>query len=105
MHPSGRYLYVGEGGDSSDSIAIYDIHPKDRLDFRSRIDAAGAPTSIEVDPLKRFLHVRYSDESVHVFSINASTGDLSDTEQVVDAGTDGGFLPTMTLVAPLLVEE
>jgi len=104
MHPSGRYLYVGEGGGSSDSIAIYDIQPKDRLDFRSRIDAAGRPTSIEIDPLGRFLHVRYSDESVQVFSIDAATGDLSDTEQVVDAGDDGGFLPTMTLVAPLRVE-
>jgi len=41
---------------------------------------------------------------VQVFSIDAATGDLSDTEQVVDAGDDGGFLPTMTLVAPLRVE-
>lgn len=106
MHPSGRYLYVGEGGNTPDSIAIYDVNQNDySLTYRSRIAAAETPSWIEVDPLGRFLHVRYQDETVQVFTIDASTGNLTNTGQIVEGGTDGGFLPTMTLVTPLLVED
>ena len=105
VHPSGQYLYVGEDvidGDPN-KVAIYDINQTNfTLAFRSRIDVAddGIPSWIEIDPLGRFLYVRFRDQRVQVFTIDES-GDLIDTQQVVDAGSSAGRLPSMTLVAPL----
>ena len=43
---------------------------------------------------------RYRDESVEVFFINQSNGNLAPIQQLPADG-NGGFLPTMTLVSPL----
>lgn len=106
VHPTGQYLYVGEDviDGPPHKIAIYDINQANfSLAYRSRVNVAGLPSWIELDPSGRLLYVRFRDQRIQVFTIDDSGG-LTDTQQVVDAGNDAGFLPTFTLVAPLLVE-
>lgn len=100
IHPNGRFLYNAES--IQDDISTYAISTNNySLTHQSRVSASGKPSWLEIDPRGQFLYVRFRDEAIQVFSIDATTGDLTDTGQVVSAGSSGGFLPTMTLVAPL----
>ena len=101
VHPNGEYLYVGERN-SSYGISVYKIDTAGNytLTHQSRVVVTGNPSWLEVDPQGQFLLARYSDESIQLFSINQTSGDLTAVQQV-SAGSDGGFLPSMTLVSPL----
>lgn len=102
VHPNGKYVYVGERNGSIDSISVLSVNPTDySLTHQSRVTAAHNPSWLSVDPQGRFLYVRFGDESIQVFSIDQTSGNLTDTQQVVSAGNNAGFLPTMTLVTPL----
>ncbi len=102
MHPSGLYLFVGERNTDT-NIVVLSIDPDTQysLAFEARVAVTGNPTAIAVDPQGEFLYVRYADETVEVFGFDPDTGVLSSTGQTVDAGSSGGFLGTLTLVAPL----
>ena len=100
VHPSGRYVYVGER--QSNTVSVFAVQDSTySLQHQTRIDAAGIPDWISVDPQGRFLYVRYSDENVQVFTISATTGNLSDSQQIVDAGNSSGFISSLTIVAPV----
>ena len=101
VHPNGEYVYVGERN-SNTGISVYKIDTAGNytLTHQSRVVVTGNPSWLEVDPQGRFLLARYSDESIQVFSINQTSGDLTAVQQV-SAGSDGGFMPSMTLVSPL----
>lgn len=103
MHPSGRYLFVGERNTDT-SIVVLSIDPgaSYSLGFEARLPVAGNPTWIAVEPQGEFVYVRYADETVEVFGFDRASGTLSSTGQTVDAGSSGGFLGTLTIVAPLL---
>lgn len=101
VHPNGQYLYVTEKG-SAENIALFSINQGNfSLNFESRLDLSESPQYIEIDPQGRFLYVRYSTEEIELFAINASTGELTSSGNVLDAGTSGGFQATLTLVSPL----
>ena len=59
------------------------------------------PTWLEPNPTGDKLYVRYADESIEVFDFDAASGRLTSTGEIESAGADGGFLGTLTLVAPL----
>ena len=101
VHPNGKYVYNGEALGTFD-IVVYAVNTAGdhSLTYQSRTTTAGMPTWLTADPQGKFLLARYKDESVEVFSIDQSTGDLTSIQQIA-AGSNGGFLPTMTLVAPL----
>jgi 6-phosphogluconolactonase (cycloisomerase 2 family) len=102
VHPNGKHVYVGERNGLIDSISVLSVNPTDySLTHHSRITASDNPSWLSVDPQGRFLYVRFGNESIQVFSIDQSSGNLTDTQQVVSAGNRAGFLPTMTLVTPL----
>ena len=101
VHPNGMFVYNGERN-VTNGVSVYAVNSSNySLTHQSRVSATGNPTWLEIDPQGRFLYVRYSDESIQVFSIDATTGDLTSIQQGVAAGNSGGFLPTLTLVAPL----
>ena len=86
---------------SSYGIEVYSVNQDTfALTQKSRIVTSGNPTWLEVDPQGKFLLARYDDESIQVFSINQTNGALTAVQQV-SAGSNGGFMPTMTLVSPL----
>jgi 6-phosphogluconolactonase (cycloisomerase 2 family) len=100
IHPNGRYVYVGER--KSNTVSVFAVQDTTySLQHQTRVDAAGIPDWIAVDPLGRFLYVRYADENVEVFTISAATGNLTTTGQIVSAGSSSGFLSSLTIVAPL----
>lgn len=105
IHPSGKYVYVGEHDQAMTgvfSIAVLPVDASYSLSFQSRITVTGNPSWISVDPQGRYLYVGFTgDNNIQVLGIDQSTGDLTDTAQVVSTGTGGGFLPSMTLVEPL----
>ncbi len=103
VHPGGRFVYVGERGGSRDTISLYSVSPADySLRYQSRTPLQASPSWIEMDPRGQFLIVRESGGSIEVFSINQTTGALTNTGQSAIGGTgSGGFLPSLTLVTPL----
>ena len=101
-HPNGKFVYVGERNGLTDTISVLSVNTTNySLTHQSRITAADNPSWLSVDPQGRFLYVRFGNESIQVFSIDQTSGKLTDTQQVVSAGNNAGFLPTMTLVTPL----
>ena len=100
VHPTGRFVYVGER--STNTIAMYTVSPSDySLTYQSRVSFDAAPSWIEIDPKGEFLIAR-GGSNIEVYSINQTTGAITNTEQTVVAGTgSGGFLATLTLVTPL----
>jgi 6-phosphogluconolactonase (cycloisomerase 2 family) len=100
VHPNGRYAYVGER--QSNTVSVFAVQDTTfSLQHQTRVNAAGIPDWISIDPHGRFLYVRYSDENVEVFTISATTGNLTSTGQVVDVGESSGFISSLTIVAPL----
>ncbi len=101
VHPNGEFLYNGER--SPGAVSVYAIDSGNfTLTHQSRVSASGStPSWLEVDPQGRFLYARYRDETIEVFSIDASSGDLTTIQSSVDVGSAAGFLPTLTLVSPL----
>lgn len=102
MHPGGGFLFAGERRTDT-NILVTSIDPSASysLTFEQRLPVSGNPTWIEVHPSGDTVYVRYTDETIEVFDFDASTGTLTSTGQVEDAGDEGGFLGTLTLVAPL----
>ena len=104
VHPSGKYVYVGERN-TTNSVSVLAVNPGDySLTHQSRVGAAGNPSWISVDPQGRFLYVRFTDTSIQVYSIDPNSGNLTDTQQVVAAGSSSGLYPSMTMVTPFLVQ-
>jgi 6-phosphogluconolactonase (cycloisomerase 2 family) len=102
MHPGGGFLFAGERNtDGNILVTAIDPSASYSLSFEQRLPVSGNPTWIEVHPSGETVYVRYTDETIEVFDFDASTGTLTATGQVEDAGDDGGFLGTLTLVAPL----
>lgn len=102
MHTNGKYVYVGERNGSINSISVLSVNPTDySLTHQSRVTASNNPGWLSVDHQGRFVYVRFVDESIQVLSTDQTSGNLTDTQQVVSAGNRAGFLPTMTLVTPL----
>ena len=106
IHPNGLYLFAVERNSSGD-ILVMSIDPEASysLSFVQRLSVTGNPTWVEINPAGDSLYVRYSDESIEVFDFDVSSETLSSTGQTVDAGDDGGFLGSLTLIAPLQVAE
>jgi 6-phosphogluconolactonase (cycloisomerase 2 family) len=113
VHPSGKFVYVGEqisGGSALNSITLYSVNANDyTLTYQSRISTDGDPGWIEMDPQGQFLVVRERNGSqpslIEVFTINQTTGALTNTGQMPSSGGSGSSLyPSITLVAPLQVQ-
>ena len=105
VHPNGRFVYVGERNNPSNSVSVLSVNPSDySLTHQSRVNAADDPGWIEVDPQGRFLYVRFRDTRIQVYRIDPSSGNLTDTQQVVSAGTRSGLYPSLTLVSPVLLQ-
>ena len=98
VHPNGKYVYNGEI--STGDIVVYAVNASTYTLTKQSAVSTATPSWITVDPQGRFLLVRYWDESIEVFCINQTSGDLTSVQQT-SAGSNGGFMPTMTLVAPL----
>jgi 6-phosphogluconolactonase (cycloisomerase 2 family) len=101
VHPNGKYVYNGER--QAKGIVLYVVNATNyTLSYQSSTTTAAIPSWLAVDPQGKYLLARYNDESIQVFSIDQTTGDLTAVQQVSTGnGGGGGFLPTMTLVAPL----
>lgn len=100
VHPNGKFVYNGELGANDIVVYAVDSSSSYSLTKQSVVATTAIPSWLTVDPQGRFLLVRYKDESIQVFSIDQTSGNLTSVQQI-SAGSDGGFLPTMTLVAPL----
>ena len=102
VHPNGLYLIVGERS-SDTNILVLNIDPNASysLNFQQRVELSANPTWVEINPAGDRVYVRYTDETIEVFSFDAVTGTLTSTGQVEDAGDNGGFMGTLKLVAPL----
>jgi 6-phosphogluconolactonase len=92
----GRHLYVGNRG--HDSIAVFDIAPKDgRLTLAANVPAGGkTPRNLRFDPSGRFLlSANEGDGTITVFKVAPRTGALTLTDHVARVDTPGGlyFLP------------
>jgi 6-phosphogluconolactonase len=93
----GRHLYVGNRG--HDSIAVFDIAPKDgRLTLTANVPAGGkTPRNLRFDPSGRFLlSANEGDGTITVFKVAPRTGALTLTDHVAKVDTPGGlyFLPS-----------
>ncbi len=94
--PDGRHLYVGNRG--HDTLAVFDIDPKDgRLTLTANIPAGGrTPRNLRIDPTGRFLISANEDGgNLTVFRIDPKTGGLTFTGHEAKIDTPGGlyFLP------------
>ena len=96
VHPNGKFLYVSNRG--NDSIAILSIDPGNR----TLAPAGGIPTGgkeprhFAIDPSGKFLLAENQfSNNIVVFRINAATGGLTLTGQVVEVPSpvDIAFLP------------
>ncbi len=76
VHPSGRFVYVANLGDST--VSAYTINSSTgalRAVAGSPFATANGPTSVTVDPSGQFAYV--VDTEVSAYTINSSTGALS----------------------------
>ena len=84
LHPSGRYLYVSNRGPHS-SIAVFAVEADGKLRFVDDVPSGGmAPRYFGLDPAGKFLFAgNQSSDNVHIFKVDAETGKLTDTGQVL----------------------
>ncbi len=86
VHPSGKFLYASNRGDAS-SIAVFAIDPtKGTLTTIEITPTQGkTPRSFAIDPTGRFLlAANEGSNNIVVFRIDAKTGRLTPTGQVLD---------------------
>ena len=86
VHPSGKFLYASNRGDAS-SIAVYTIDPiKGTLTTVEITPTQGkTPRSFAIDPTGKFLlAANEGSNNIVVFRIDAKTGRLTPTGQVLD---------------------
>ncbi len=87
IHPSGRFLYGSNRG--HDSIVIYALGGDGRMSIVGHESTRGKiPRNFEVSPDGRYLAAANQDSNnIVMFRIDASTGKLTPTGSVVEAGT------------------
>ena len=87
VHPSGKFVYVSNRGHNS--IAIFAIQQDGTIDPRGHASTQGEiPRNFGIDPSGRYLlAANQNSDSVVVFRINAETGQLSPTGDVVQVPT------------------
>ncbi|MEI8139278.1 MAG: lactonase family protein [bacterium] len=88
VHPNGKFLYGSNRG--HDSIAIYNIHPKNGTLTLIGFQNTGikTPRNFNIDPTGQFCLVANQDaNTVIVFRINQETGMLEPTTEVIKIGT------------------
>lgn len=89
IHPSGKFLYASNRGDSND-IAIYKIDPgKGTLTPIGNVPTGGkTPRNFAIDPSGKFLLAENaSSDSIVVFRIDQQTGNLTPSGEKVDVGS------------------
>jgi 6-phosphogluconolactonase len=89
VHPSGKFLYASNRGDAN-SIATFAIDPdKGTLSLVDITPTRGkTPRHFEIDPTGTLLLAENSESNnIVVFRIDAKTGKLSATGQVLDVGS------------------
>jgi 6-phosphogluconolactonase len=84
LHPNGRYLYVSNRGPHS-SITVFAVETDGKLRFVDDVPSGGnAPRYFGLDPTGRFLFAgNQNSDNVHVFKVDAETGKLAETGQVL----------------------
>jgi 6-phosphogluconolactonase len=88
IHPSGKFLYASNRGEGN-SIAVYSVDPsKGTLTLVEITPTQGkTPRSFEIDPTGSLLFAEnQKSDNIVVFKIDASTGRLTPTGQVLDVG-------------------
>jgi len=96
VHPSGRFVFVSNRGHNS--VGVFEIQETGTLTSVGWYPTDGdTPRSIAVDPSGRFLYAaNQMSDSIVGFKVNAATGELSATGQVVHTGSPS----TMVFVGP-----
>lgn len=83
VDPSGKFAYVPNPYDSRNSVSQYTINSVTGVltpDTPSTAVAGNQPTAVAVDPSSRFAYVvNRLDNTISLFSIDPSTGDLTAT--------------------------
>jgi 6-phosphogluconolactonase len=111
IHPSGKFLYVANPGQLEDDISLFDIASNGTLAEVAPRTPTGPngtqPKLLVMDPAGNYLYAMDAvSESISVFSIDSSTGALS---QIMDPATQppqpypnklGGLLPLNMVVTP-----
>lgn len=102
LAPSGKFVYVADGGSNSDgspgvNISIYSVDGSTgALSSIGTIAAGLFPWSIAIDPLGKFAYVaNLGSDDISVYSINGTTGALTLT-----GTTAAGSSPTSIVVHP-----
>jgi 6-phosphogluconolactonase len=99
IHPSRKFLYAANTGDSPGDVSLFTISPGGGLnEVTPRKPTGTAPTVLAMDSAGSFLYVGNSGSSnISVFSINASTGALS---EVTGSPFPVGLSPINMKVSP-----
>ena len=102
LAPSGKFVYVADGGSNSDgsagvNVSIYSVDGSTgALSSIGTIEAGLLPWSIAIDPLGKFAYVaNLGSNDISVYSINGTTGALTLT-----GTTAAGSSPTSIVVHP-----
>lgn len=85
VHPTGKFVYSSNRG--HDSISVFRFHPqKNQLEFVERESVRGAtPRNFNIDPSgKWLLAAGQNSNTLAVFEINQSTGELTYARQIVN---------------------
>jgi 6-phosphogluconolactonase len=85
VHPTGKFVYSSNRG--HDSISVFRFHPqKNQLEFVERESVRGAwPRNFNIDPSgKWLLAAGQHSNTLAVFEINQTTGELTYARQIVN---------------------
>jgi 6-phosphogluconolactonase len=102
LHPSGKYLYVANPGESENDVSLFTIAGNGVLTEvfpRATVMPLGnEPEQLAMDPSGKYLYVMNSaSENISVFSINATTGTLT---QLAGSPFSIGLSPLNMQVSP-----
>jgi 6-phosphogluconolactonase len=93
--PDGRSIFATVRG--HDSVSVFAAKPDGRLSLVENVPSGGkVPRGLGIDPTGRWLFVgNQRSNSVNVFAIDADTGRLAATDQVIEIGSpvDVRFVP------------
>ena len=81
----GKFLYVSNRGDQSNTITVFRISAKDgTLDFVQRVPSEGkAPRNFAIDPTGRWLlAANQESNNIQIFRVDQKTGELSPSSMI-----------------------
>ena len=83
LHPSGKFLYAANSGATpSGTVSVFSVSSQGAITQGSNFNAGAAPTLLTIDSSGSFLYVGNSGSfDISVFSIDASSGNLSPVTQ------------------------